>query len=93
MPANPKHLSSNSQRIVKITAGILGGYLVTILFHNSIGSLLSEKAGLLITSAYSSFFLWSILLIVPFLFKNGWKAWATYIIIILICAGIIFINK
>ena len=93
MPADKKHLSSTGQRILKISAGFLGGYLVTVLLHNAIGSFLKNKDGLIITSAFSSFLLWSILMVVAFLAKDGWKVWAVYLLLILMFAGIIFLNK
>ncbi|MEM7655173.1 MAG: hypothetical protein AAF399_03520 [Bacteroidota bacterium] len=91
MPANKKYLSTPRQRAVKITAGLVGGFLVTILFHNALGSLLEHKAALIITSAYSSFLLWATCLVVAFLFKNGWKVWAIYLSFSLIFLGIIFL--
>lgn len=93
MPANPKHLSTTGQRVLKITAGILGGFIITILFHNALGVLVEDKATLIITSAFSSFFLWVTLMIIPFLMKNGWKTWGIYSLFILIFGLIIFYNK
>ncbi|MEM6865434.1 MAG: hypothetical protein AAF575_09630 [Bacteroidota bacterium] len=93
MPANPKHLSSPGQRVLKITAGILGGFFVTILFHNALGSLLEEKGGLIITSAYTSFILWALLLALAFLMKNGWKVWGLYLLFILFFGTIIYLNN
>ncbi len=93
MPANKKHLSNSGQRILKITAGIIGGYIVTVLFHNAIGGLLQEKEGLIITSAYSSFILWAALIVLAFLSKNGWKIWGIYILLIVLFVSLIFISK
>jgi len=93
MPANPKYLSSPFQRFLKISAGILGGLLLTILFHNALGSLLENKSGLIATTAYTSFILWAILLTIPFLIKNGWKTWGIYLILMIILAGVIFLSK
>ena len=93
MPANKKHLSTSGQRVLKITAGILGGYLVTVLFHNAIGSLLENKRGLIITSAYSSFLMWTALMVVAFLFKSGWKVWGIYLVCMVIFGTIIFFFK
>ncbi|UII81729.1 hypothetical protein [Flagellimonas sp. CMM7] len=93
MPANQKHLSSPGQRILKITAGILGGFFVTIFFHNALGSLLEQKGALIITTAYTSFFLWAALLVIAFLAKNGWKVWGIYLLLTLIFGAIIFLNK
>lgn len=93
MPANPKHLSSPGQRALKITAGVLGGLILTILTHNALGVLLKEKGWLVITSAYSSFLLWVTLLIIAFLSKNGWKTWAIYLVFICFFGIIIYLNK
>ena len=93
MPANPKYLSTPGQRILKITAGILGGLILTILIHNTVGILLKEKGWLIITSAYSSFVVWVSLLIIAFLSKNGWIIWGVYVFLICVFATIIFLNK
>ncbi|GAB3416391.1 hypothetical protein [Niabella aquatica] len=93
MPADKKYLSSLGQRILKISAGFLGGYLVAILFHNAIGILLKNKDGLIITSAYTTFLLWAILMVIAFLAKSGWKVWGVYLLLIIIFAAIIFLNK
>lgn len=93
MPADRKYLSSPGQRLLKISAGILGGYLVAVLFHNAIGALLENKEGLIVTSAYTSFLLWAILMVIAFLAKSGWKVWGVYLLLIIIFAGIIFLNK
>jgi len=93
MPANPKHLSTTGQRILKTTAGIIGGFMVTISFHNSLGVVLEQKKTLVITSAFSSFFLWVSLMVVAFLFKNGWKVWGLYSFLTLAFGFIIFLNK
>ena len=93
MPANHKYLSSLGQRILKITAGILGGFIITILFHNALGSLFEEKGGILITSAYTAFLLWAALMVIAFLAKNGWKVWGAYLLLIVVFGAIIFLNK
>lgn len=93
MPANKKHLSSGGQRFLKITAGIIGGLILTILFHNALGVLLEDKGWLIITSAYSSFILWAVFMIFAFLAKSGWKIWGTYLLLIIIFGTIIYLNK
>jgi hypothetical protein len=93
MPANPKYLSSPGHRILKITAGILGGYLISVLFHNAIGSMLEEKGALIITTGYTSFIVWAAMLIFAFMGKNGWKVWGLYLLLIALLAGVIFLNK
>jgi len=92
MPAKTEYLSSRGQRWLKISAGILGGYFVAMLPQIAIGAHLENKAPLLITSAYLSFFLWVFFMIVPFLFRSGWKVWGVYLLIIASCSGIIYIG-
>ncbi|RAV30324.1 hypothetical protein [Sinomicrobium soli] len=93
MPANQKYLSSSGQRFLKISAGILGGFLVMTFFHNAIGSLLEEKTGLIITTTYTSFIMWALLMVIAFLFKNGWKVWGIYLLLTAVFGAIIFLNK
>ena len=93
MPANKKYLSSGGQRFLKTSAGILGGFIVTILFHNAIGSMLAFKGGLIITTGYTSFVLWATLMVIAFMFKNGWKIWGIYLLCIVLLGLIIFLNK
>ena len=84
MPANKKYLSSRGQRWLKITAGIIGGFIVTILFHNFLGVMVEEKGGAIITSAYTSFLMWAGLMIIAFMQKNGWKIWGIYLLITIV---------
>ena len=93
MPANKKYLSSSRQRALKITAGILGGLIITILFHNAFASLLEEKGWLIITSAYSSFLVWALLMVIAFMSKNGWKIWGIYLSLIILFSITIYFNK
>ncbi len=92
MPANPKYLSSNWQRFAKISAGFLGGYFVTISFHLAISFFLNH-ANVMITSTYSGFILWAVLMILAFIAKNGWKIWAIYLLITFLFSIIIYFGK
>ena len=94
MPANPKYLTNSAwQKTAKISAGIIGGYIITALFHLSIALWLPNHKEVLITSIYTIFMLWGVLLIIPFLFKNGWKAWLLYIAISIVLYAIYFLGK
>lgn len=85
MPANKKYLTTSPiQRAAKITAGILGGYVIAALFQMCISLLLPYPKEVLITGIFIVFPIWCVLLIIPFLFKNGWKAWGLYLAIIII---------
>ncbi|MEM7382209.1 MAG: hypothetical protein AAF361_13570 [Bacteroidota bacterium] len=93
MPANTKYLSSGGQRFLKITAGILGGFVITILFHNAIGTMLEAKGGIIITTGYTSFIMWATLMVVAFMVKNGWKTWGIYLLAIVLLGAVIYFNK
>jgi hypothetical protein len=78
MPANKKYLSSPLQRIAKITAGIIGGYAVTVSFFLML-SLWLDRQSTFFALLFVGFLLWCVLLILAFLAKNGWKVWLLYI--------------
>nr|WP_253475180.1 hypothetical protein [Flavobacterium sp. HSC-61S13] len=83
MPANTKYLSTPLQKFLKLTAGLLGGYLVTATLHLFLG-LWVDRQNLLITMAFSGFIIWASLFVIAFLAKNGWKIWGIYLLISLI---------
>ncbi|CAL2085133.1 conserved membrane hypothetical protein [Tenacibaculum sp. 190524A05c] len=85
MPANSKYLNPSPwQQFAKISAGILGGYLITALFHMCLPLWFPYPKEILISSVFTVFILWTILLIIPFLFRNGWKVWGLYLLIIIV---------
>lgn len=85
MPANPKYLNKSPwHQFAKITAGIIGGYIIAALLHLCLPLFLPYPKEVLITSIFTVFMVWCVFLIIPFLFTNGWKAWALYLIIIVI---------
>lgn len=91
MPANPKYLTKSGwQRFAKISAGILGGYLVSTTLHLLLASLFS-RVEVLITITYTGFILWVVLMILAFLAKNGWKVWALYLTISVVCVTILYL--
>lgn len=93
MPANPKYLTqSKGQRIAKITAAILGGYLVSISFHLALASWFN-RANIMITMAFSGFILWVALMIVAFLAKNGLKIWLIYLTLSLFFLGLLYLGQ
>lgn len=92
MPANKKYLSSNWQRFAKITAGFIGGYLVTISLHLALAYYINHKA-VIITATFTGFILWVSLMIIAFLAKSGWRIWIIYLLITLFFSGLIYIGK
>lgn len=94
MPANPKYLNKSTwQRFAKISSGIIGGYVVTALFHMCLVLCLPNSKEVLITSIFSFFLIWLTLSLVPFLFSNGWKIWGLYMFISIILFGIYSIGN
>lgn len=94
MPANPKYLTKNPwQQFAKISAGILGGYIITALIHMVSALFIPFHKEILITTTITFFIIWVVFLIIPYLFKNGWKVWLLYIIIISILFGLYYIGN
>ncbi len=89
MPANKKHLTNPIQRLAKISAGFIGGYLVTMSFFFMI-SLWLDRAATMVTMVYGGFILWTALLVGAFLFKNGWLAWGLYLVLTLVFASLFY---
>lgn len=93
MPANRKHLTKNvNQRVAKISAAIVGGYLVTVAGHLALAQWVNP-AIVLITAAFSGFIIWAGLMVVAFLMKNGWKTWGLYLSLTAIFAFITYLGK
>lgn len=81
MPANKKYLTAAPwQRLLKITAAIIGGYLVTNSFLLFLLYYFSKKE-VLVTMKFLSYLIWVVLMVIAFLAKSGWKIWAWYLLI------------
>ena len=92
MPANIKYLTKSPwQKFAKITSGIIGGYIITALLHMCATLCFPYPREVLVTAVFTYFIIWCTLLIVPFLFYNGWKAWVLYVIISIVLYGIYLI--
>ena len=85
MPANTKYLTqSKHQRFAKVSAAILGAFLVSSTLHLAIAAWVSNVKPVLATYSFSLFLLWCPLMLLTFLFKNGWKCWLLYIAVTLV---------
>ncbi|UAY56923.1 hypothetical protein [Arachidicoccus terrestris] len=79
MPANKKHLTASPwQRLLKITAAFIGGYMVTMSLHLLLMTFL-DKSTVFMTMKFSVYILWCVLMILAFLSTNGWKIWGIYL--------------
>jgi hypothetical protein len=93
MPANKKYLThSKTQRFAKISAGILGGYFVTVTSHMALAYFV-DHVDVLTTLRFGGFVLWVALLIIAFLAKKGWKIWGVYLLLTLFFSVIIYFGN
>ncbi|MDD7888130.1 hypothetical protein [Flavivirga sp. 57AJ16] len=92
MPANKKHLSSPVQRIAKITAGFIGGYMVTLAIHMFL-IVWWDAGNAIMTLRFGGFILWAILMILAFLAKNGYKIWGIYLLTCIVFFALIYIKN
>lgn len=92
MPANTKYLSNSWQRFSKITAGILGGFLASTALHMCIGSLLTDKSIIVMTTIYSFWLVWTGFIIAAFIVRKTWKVWLVYIGLIIFCSVVIYFS-
>jgi len=92
MPAKKEYLTSPGQRAIKIATSILGGYFLSITFHLFLGALLPTDGRdmVMLTSTFTLFFLWGVLMILPFLAKSAWKILGLYMLLILLFSVTIF---
>ncbi|WP_254562252.1 hypothetical protein [Dyadobacter diqingensis] len=90
MPAKKEYLTTRSQRALKISAGILGGYFLTAALHLFVAALFPFRNEVLLTATFSFFILWVTLMILAFLSRNGWKIWGIYLLSSLLFTGIVY---
>lgn len=94
MPARQEYLSATGQRILKITAGLVGGYMLSLAVHLLIAALFPAlQADVMLTAAYLIFLLWVVFMIIAFMAKNGWKIWVIYLSSTIILGAIIYLLK
>lgn len=93
MPAKEKYLSSSWQRFLKITAGILGGYIASASIHLFVAVLLRQREIVLVTSTFTLFIVWAILMVLSFFAQNGWKVWGIYLAITIVLTSLAYFFK
>tara|TARA_B100000809_G_C15122948_1_gene525035 strand:+ start:975 stop:1280 length:306 start_codon:yes stop_codon:yes gene_type:complete len=93
MPANPKHLTKSKwQRFSKISAGILGSYLMISAFQLALTQWTGSEDLIYYTLYYALYLVWVPLMLLPFFFNNGWKCWGIYLAIIMLCIVAIYLE-
>ncbi|WP_221394088.1 hypothetical protein [Dyadobacter sp. NIV53] len=93
MPAKKEYLSTKGQRALKITAGIIGGYFLSVAFHMMLGVLLPDRTAVILTGAFSVFILWVGFMILAFFARNGWKIWGIYFFSTAFCGLFVYFIK
>ena len=93
MPANSKYLTASRwQRFAKISAGILGGYFVSMSVHMALAAWFNH-VNVIITATYTGFILWVVMMALAFLSRNGWRAWMLYLAITFVFVGISLLGR
>jgi len=93
MPANAKYLTvSPWQRFAKISAGIVGGYLLSMSLHLAIASWVNH-VNVIITMTFTGFITWVVFMVLAFLSKSGWKVWLLYLLLTFLFSIIIYSGK
>ena len=94
MPANKKYLTNSfHQKFAKLSAGILGGYAISALLHMALAFWLPNHKLVFITSVFSLFLVWMLLIIISYLYQNAWKVWGIYLAIIALLYGAVYFGK
>jgi Ca2+/Na+ antiporter len=93
MPANSKYLTaSRAQRFAKISAGILGGYFVSMSIFLALAAWFNH-VNIIISGAFAGFILWVTFMLLAFLSKNGWLAWLLYLLITVVFVAVAYLGK
>lgn len=93
MPANKKYLNTSGwQRFAKISAGFLGGYMVSMSLHLAL-AVWFNPVNVIITMTFSGFLLWMLLMVLAFLGKNGWMVWLYYLLMTAGFSSILFLGQ
>jgi 3-phosphoglycerate kinase len=93
MPAQIKYLSSSAERALKISAAIVGGYLVSASFHLMLCLLPNSREIIVSLSGITFFLVWGGLMTVAFLAHKGWKIWCLYLSLTLVFGAITWYFK
>ena len=93
MPANKKYLAKSPwTKFSKLLAAILGGFLVSIGIHFTL-ALWVDMRTVIVTSIFSIFILWTILMLAVYWIKSPLKVWAIILLTLIICSAAIYFGK
>ncbi len=93
MPANKKYLTKSPwYRLLKITAGFIGGYIITQAFFMLLINLWNPSKAM-VTLLFGGFILWVSLMVLAFLAKNPFKLWGIYLFITLLLSLALYLTR
>ena len=78
MPAKKKYLSGPLKRFSKVTAAILGGYVVTMFLHITLAKVVPNDTPVIMSAAYTSFLVWTGFMTLAFYIRKAWHVWGLY---------------
>ncbi|QMW03297.1 hypothetical protein [Spirosoma foliorum] len=93
MPAKKEYLTTSGQRALKISAGVLGGYILSACLHLLLAVVTPFREQILLSSTFTFFLCWAGLMILAFLARNGWKIWGIYLLSSVVFSGIIYFAR
>lgn len=93
MPAKKEYLTTPGQRSLKISAGILGGFVLTTCLHLLLAVITPFREQILLSATFTFFLCWVALMILAFLARNGWKIWGIYLLSSVVFSGIIYLAR
>lgn len=90
MPAQKKYLSKSPfERLLKISAGFVGGYMVTESLHMAF-AVWTHTGNALMTLRFAGFILWACLFIVALIARQGWKIWLIYLALTMAFGALVY---
>ena len=93
MPAKKEYLTTTGQRALKLSAGILGGYVLSTCLHLLVAVVTPFREQILLSSTFTFFLCWAGLMVLAFLARNGWKIWGIYLVSSVVFSGIIYLAR
>ncbi len=93
MPAHKKYLlRSPWAKFGKISAAIVGGFFASVFLHLAL-ALWSNLHIVLVTSTFSVFIVWVLLMLMVYWIRSTWRAWGVLSLMIALSSLMIYWGK
>lgn len=96
MPANKEYLTrSTKERIAKVSAAVLGGFLVAASSMIAFASWTENPKVVFMSYTYLMLIIWCALMLIAFLFRKAWQCWVVYgsIIVVFAVFALLFLAR